>query len=389
MKTQMKEKIKKAPNVPGVYFFKNKQGKIIYIGRAVNLKNRLKNYISPTDPKTQKMTEEANSLSWQKTKNLLEAIILEANYIKKYQPFYNIREKDNRSFVYIVIPNISWSYPKIVRAREVDKYLIGKSFIFGPLQSYSLAKNFLFIIRKIFPYSTCRYNQEKPCFYYQIGLCSGKCLGKITEKDYKKLINALIAFLSGKKQIAKNYLKKYSPKKLPLLNQIDDTPLIITEPSKNNFTQRIEGYDISHFGGKQTVGSLVVFENGNFISSEYKKFKIKNAKPNDDLAAIKEMIERRFNHLEWPLPNFILIDGGKTQVKTVEDVLKEKNINIPVIGIAKFNNDKIVFGKNIKKSVKDLITMSFKTLQKIRDEAHRFANAYRKQISHLKKSANK
>ena len=194
MKEQIVQKIKKAPTSPGVYFFRNKQNKIIYIGRAVNLKNRLKNYLSPIDPKTKKMTEEANSLSWKKTHNLLEAIILEASSIKQYQPFYNIREKDNRSFVYIVIPNISWSYPKIIRAREVDKYLISKTFVFGPLQSYSLAKNFLLIIRKIFPYSTCHFNQGKPCFYYQIGLCSGKCLGKIKEKEYQKLINALIAF---------------------------------------------------------------------------------------------------------------------------------------------------------------------------------------------------
>jgi len=238
MKRKLIEKIKRAPLISGVYLFKDKNKKIIYIGRAINLRHRLKNYLNVVDPRLKEMTEKSTFLQIKKTKNLLEAIILEANLIKKYKPFYNVKEKDNRSFVYLVIPQTTWSYPKIIRSREANKYLLSNAFVFGPLQSYSLAKNFLFLLRKIFPYSTCQLNQERPCFHFQIGLCSGKCLGKISESDYQNLINALIDFLSGKILKAEKFLKIYYPKKLPLLNQIDDSALMVNE-MPSSFKQKI------------------------------------------------------------------------------------------------------------------------------------------------------
>lgn len=386
MKTKIKEKIEKSPLKPGVYLFKNGLGKILYIGRAVNLRSRLKSYLNPFDLKTKEMIEKAKDLEIKKTKNLVEAIILEANLIKKYQPIFNVKEKDDRSFVYIVIPKTKWSYPKIIRGKEINKYLLADSFLFGPLQSYSLAKNFLLLIRKIFPYSTCKLNQEKPCFHYQIGLCSGKCLGKISENDYQKLIEGLIDFLSNKKNKVKKFLKEFYPQKLALFNQIEDSSLIIKENVPLNLTQKIEAYDVSHFGGKEVVGGLVVFENNKFNPSWYRRFKIKTSKPNDDLSALKEMLERRFNHLEWPFPNLILIDGGRAQIKIAEEVLSQKNLKIPVIAIAKFKNDRLIFGKNIKKSIRELLTISFDTLKQIRDEAHRFANAYRQKLMKIKKN---
>lgn len=383
MKNQIKQTIEKSPLKSGVYLFKDKKGEVIYVGRAVNLRNRLKNYLKPTDFKTKEMIDKAKSLEIKRTKNLLEAIILEANLIKKYQPFFNVKEKDNRSFVYIVIAKTKWSYPKIIRTREVEKYLLGDAFIFGPLQSYSLAKNFLFLVRKIFPYGTCQLNLGKPCFHYQIGLCSGKCLGLITENDYQKLIEGLIDFLSGKKKRVEKFLKEFSPEKLFLLSQIEDSSLIIKEEVRPHLTQKIEAYDISHFAGKETVGSLIVFENNEFRPFLYRRFKIKTAKPHDDLSALKEMLERRFNHFEWHFPNLILIDGGKTQIKVAETVLASRNLKIPVVGIAKFKKDKLIFGKNIKRSVKELLTLSFETLKKIQKEAHRFANVYREKLMRL------
>ncbi|MCX8015950.1 MAG: GIY-YIG nuclease family protein [Patescibacteria group bacterium] len=386
MTNKIAQKIKKAPRQPGVYIFKNKKGEIIYVGRAVNLKNRLSNYLRPNDLKTQEMIKEADNLTIKKTSNLLEAIILEANLIKKHQPFYNIKEKDNRSFVYIVIPKIKWSYPRIVRGRELQKYLLSNAFIFGPLQSYSLAKNLLLLLRKVFPYSTCRINQARPCFHYQIGLCAGKCIGVITENDYQKIIESLIDFLSGQISKAKKFLQKYYPQKLNLISQIDDSILIKKEVNDIKITQKIEGYDISHFSGKNTVGSLVVFENGEFNKKAYRKFKIRTALPHDDLSALKELIERRFNHSEWPYPDLILVDGGKTQINTIEKILEKRELKIPVIGIAKFQNDKLIFGKNIKKSIKELLQLSFDILKQIRDEAHRFANQYRKALMKIKKA---
>lgn len=386
MTNKIAQKIKKAPRQSGVYIFKNKENEIIYVGRAINLKNRLSNYLRPNDLKTQEMIKEADNLIIKKTSNLLEAIILEANLIKKYQPFYNIKEKDNRSFVYIVMPKIKWSYPRIVRGRELQKYLLSNAFVFGPLQSYALAKNLLLLLRKIFPYSTCRINQGRPCFHYQIGLCAGKCIGVITENDYQKIIESLIDFLSGQIPKAKKFLQKYYPQKLNLISQIDDAILIKKEVGDIKITQKIEGYDISHFSGKNTVGSLVVFENGDFNKNAYRKFKIKTALPHDDLSALKELIERRFNHSEWPYPDLILVDGGKNQINIIEKILEKRGLKIPVIGIAKFQNDKLIFGKNIKKSIKELLQLSFDVLKQIRDEAHRFANQYRKTLMKIKKA---
>jgi excinuclease ABC subunit C len=383
MNQKIAQKIKKAPLAPGVYFFRNKDSETIYIGRAANLKNRLKNYLAPTDPKTKKMTEEAVSVEWKTTKNLLEAIVLEANLIKKCQPFFNIKEKDNRSFVYIIIPQTKWPYPRIVRGRELSKFQPHNTFIFGPLQSYSLAKNFLHSLRKVFPYSTCAFNSGRPCFHYQIGLCLGKCVNKISETDYNKIIQAMINFLQGKIKKAKIFLKKNYPEKLKLFDQMEDAYLITNEEFRLSPQLKIEGYDISHFGGKETVGAMVVFQNQDIDPSQYRLFKIRNAPKNDDLLALAEMFERRLNHPEWPYPNLILVDGGREQVKIFEKVLAQRKISIPVVGISKFQNDKLIFGK-MKKSVKDLVELSKNDLLKLRDEAHRFANNYRKKLMSVK-----
>ncbi len=372
------KKIKQAPNAPGVYFFK-KNNKFIYIGRALNLKNRLTNYLHPSDPKTEQMAQEANELVFKKTANLLEAIIMEADLIKKHLPKYNIREKDDRSFIYIVIPKVDWAYPLLIRGRELSKYRPKNAFVFGPLKSFSLAKNLLLVLRRIFPYGACKLNAGKPCFHYQIGLCPGKCLGLITKKEYQKNIDNLTLVLSGQKEkIIKNLTDAW---KIYLLKNIDDSILATRDENLPEFltNKKIESYDISHMNGKETVGAMVVFEDGDFDKTQYRLFKIKTAKPGDDLSALAEMTGRRIKHRDWPYPDLILVDGGKTQVKTVQKLLTQNKINIPVVGIAKFKGDKLVFLK-IKKSLRELISPSFDQLRKIRNETHRFANSFRKKI---------
>lgn len=337
------------------------------------------------------MISEAKKIDFRKTADLLDAVILEANLIKKYWPKYNIREKDDRSFIYIVIPKKEWAYPLVIRGQQLDKYPPHEAHIFGPLKSYSAAKNILLLLRKIFPWSTCKLNQGRPCFYYQIGLCPGKCVGAISEKEYKKIIANLILILKGEKDKVRKILKKTSSWKLEFLNHLDDSILISREngsPAENRSRHigRIEGYDISHFAGKETVGAMVVWQNEDFDKTQYRLFKIRLARPNDDLAALEEMLTRRLNHKEWPYPNLIMVDGGKTQVETIEKVLRDRGINVPVVGIAKYESDRLVYGK-IQKSLKDLISLSFPQLLRIRNEAHRFANSLRKKL--LKKTINR
>ena len=363
------------------------------------------------------MVSEAKKLAFIKTDNLLDAVILEASLIKKYQPKYNVKEKDNRSFIYIVIPKKAWAYPLIIRGQQLAKFKPARAEIFGPFQSYSLVKNLLNILRKLFPYSACKLNQNKPCFYNQISLCPGKCTGAITAKEYQQNIDGLIAFLEGQKRKALKNIKNSSPEKLALLKNIDDSIFISKpQPAETAFS-RIEGYDISHFAGRETTGSMVVWQNNGFDKTQYRLFKVKTAAPNDDLGAIEEIISRRLKHKEWPYPALILIDGGRTQIKTVEKVLASHKINIPVAGIAKYprlisplinvipaqagiqgknkyarldprlrgddKTDRLVFGK-MQKSLKNLISLSMPQLLQIRNEAHRFANSLRKKL--LKKN---
>ncbi len=394
VKKKLLKKSKKFPNSPGIYWF-SKNGKRIYVGKAGSLKKRISSYFRVKDPRISEMVREADNISFKKTNSVLEAVILEANAIKKYLPKYNIKEKDDRSFVYLVISN--GDYPKIfiARGREVKKYIyphmsprgqICGGLVFGPYQSYRILKTALNLARKIFPFSNCRPNQGKPCFDYQIGLCPGVCVGAISKKDYQKNIRNLTLFFKGEHKRLFKELKKENPEKIFALKHMEDVALITANKFLSLAPQRIEGYDISHFGGKEPVGAMVVFSGGRADNREYRLFKIKSVESNfDDLVMLEEIIRRRFNHKEWPMPDIVLIDGGKNQVARTKKVLSELNIFVPIVGIAKtlghsgraYGGDKLVF-TNVKPSVKKLLISSKIILQQTRNEAHRFAISFQK-----------
>ncbi|MGE4554781.1 MAG: GIY-YIG nuclease family protein [Candidatus Paceibacterota bacterium] len=372
--------LEKLPEKPGVYLFLDKEKKVLYVGRATSLKQRVKSYFQKfLEPRLEEMVENASFLKIIPTGNILESIILEANLIKKFWPKYNIRERDDRSFVYIVIPKKDFSYPIIVRKKDLEKFTPLKAEIFGPYKSYSLIKTALRIIRRIFPYSTCKINSGKPCFEYQIGLCPGACLGIISKEEYQKNIDNIILLLKGKKKKLIEKLKKENPDKIFALKHIEDAALIKEEPLKKDFL-RIEGYDISHFSGGETVGAMVSFKNGEPEKEFYRLFKIKFSKEKDDLSALEEILKRRFKHTEWPFPDLVIIDGGLPQVQRVQKVFEQMEIKIPFVGISKYQNDKLIFPKKTKASLKKMLESSKDLLLKVRDEAHRFANSYRKKL---------
>ncbi|HNZ86600.1 MAG TPA: GIY-YIG nuclease family protein [bacterium] len=377
---QLKDKIKKFPKKSGVYFFLDKKREILYVGRATSLRNRVSQYFrKDIDERIAEMVSLAKDIKYIETDNLLEAIILEAQNIKKFLPKYNVKDKDNRSFIYIVIDKKS-DYPtiKIVRERELIKFPIKDFAVFGPYQSLYLIQNALKIIRRIFPYSTCKANNGKPCFDYQIGLCPGTCMGKITKKDYRKNITNIILFLSGEKKKLINKLSKENPESVKALRHIQDVSLLTNETDLNKKINRIEGYDISHFAGRETYGSMVVFENNEPNKNEYRLFKIKTAPSSDDERALLEMLERRMKHNEWQYPDLIMIDGGKPQVDFINKYFLKNNINIPIVGISKYDNNKLVFSNSLNKNQKILAENIKSTLLKVREEAHRFANRGRK-----------
>jgi len=400
----------KLPDSPGVYFFK-KGKEILYIGKATSLRDRVRSYssndlISTRGPLLVDMVFKANIITFEKTDSVLEAIILEANLIKKYQPKYNTKEKDNKSFNYVVIKKEEFPRVLVERGRNLensDSLLIKEKF--GPFPNAAQLKEALKIIRKIFPFrDMCKIGQDKPCFNYQIGLCPGVCSGLTSKKEYSKTIKNIKLFFEGKKtQIIKNLEKdmvllakeqKFEEankikKTIFAINHIQDVALVkgdfsgerfdLESPKRFNLeeekTFRIEAYDIAHISGSANVGVMVVLEDGEPAKSEYRKFKINNSKQND-VAALKEILERRFTHEEWSFPQVIVIDGGKAQINIARKVLEKFGLDIPVVSVLKneYHKPKAVMGNKIvsSKYSNEILLAN--------NEAHRFAIKYHRSL---------
>ncbi|MFA6422299.1 MAG: GIY-YIG nuclease family protein [Candidatus Buchananbacteria bacterium] len=386
MAVNLLKKAKSLPLSPGVYQWIGNDGKILYIGRATSLRRRVLQYLQKLlDPRIAEMISKAKDIKFTQTDTVLDSVILEANLIKRHWPKYNIKDMDNRSFIYIAIPKTDYPYPIIVRERQLDQFPTATNKIFGPYQSATLVKNALRIIRKIIPYSTCKPNQGKPCFERQVGLCAGICTGELTKEDYQKNINQIVLLLSGQKKRLMNKLKKENPERVKDLQHIQDVTLVTRDDLLGESKkQRIEAYDISHFAGKESIGAMTVFTDGVIDKSQYRLFNIKSAPINDDIRALEEVLTRRLNHKEWTMPDLILIDGGKPQVDYINKLFEKLNITIPILGISKFSNDKLVFPPKTKASFKNLAESIKPVLLQARDEAHRFSNRARKSKMKIK-----
>ncbi len=375
--SNLSEKVKLFPDSPGVYRFLDAQGGILYIGRATSLRKRVNNYFTKRiDARIAEMVSLARDVRYEQTDTVLEAIILEANLIKKHWPKYNVKDKDNRSFLYIVIPKADYPKPLIVRHRELEKFSALKAHVFGPYQSVTLLRNALKIVRRIFPYSTCSSESGKPCFDYQIGLCPGACIGVISKADYQKNIKNIILLLSGKRALLLQRLSKAHPEKAAALRHLQDVSLISRDELVKEHTEahRIEGYDISHLTGKETYGSMVVFTDGEADKEHYRLFSVKDVAASDDLHALEEVLTRRFRHAEWDMPDLIMIDGGRPQVDHIAGVFRKHNIIVPMVGISKYGGDALVFPLGTKQSMRALAEGLRPVLLRVRDEAHRFAH---------------
>lgn len=383
----MKEKIKNIPESPGVYLFK-KGEEVLYVGKAGNLRKRVKSYFASKEERDKKIIESVEDVEIVKTDTVIEALIKEAELIKKYRPRFNIKENDDRSFLYVVVTKDEYPRILLARAREIKKEGIKK--IYGPFVFASEIREALKIIRKIFPYSTHKKEEiekGKFCFYYQINLCPGNCGKKIDKKEYLKNIKKIEYFFEGKKKkIISDFekeMKKESSslnfekaeeikRKINALKFIQDTALI--KERKKQAKIRIEGYDISNTSGSLSVGAMVVFEGEAPQKKDYRLFKIQSVTKQDDTAMIKEVLRRRFKN-DWPLPYLVLVDGGKGQVSAVKEILSEEGLSIPVVGIAKGKDRKKeeVVGK-IPKEVNKKILLN------VQKEAHRFAISYHRRL---------
>ncbi len=541
----IKEKIEMAPSSPGCYLWKDAQQQILYIGKSIKLRNRLKSYLNPANYKSYILLQKIYDVEWMITNTANEALILEDNLIKKYQPPFNVRLKDDKRYPFLCI-TITETYPRIIFTRRYKK---DGNLYFGPYTDARFARQLLHIIHKTFPIR--KVNQElplktpkRPCMNYFIKRCLAPCQGNVNVEEYRKIVDEIILFLEGRKELLEeviikrmyqysekmeyekaaiyrdiliqlkqhqekqNVIKPDSPdediiyiainkefhqalaivlefRNSKLLNRKsfslycppdidlklykdelfssflreyylhfvrnDNFPAKITIPAKiegiedlenylkekfnytikiiskiptalleivqknaelllkekilgmknklkrealkqisemlnlNKLPQIIECYDISHFAGKEIVGSGVRFINGEPHPSSYRHYIIKSINDIHDPAAIYEILYRRFERLKKEnktFPDLIIIDGGITQVNAAHKALREHNVNMALIGLAK-KNEEIYFPENSKPVQFDKNSKGMLLLRQIRDETHRFA------ITHQQKRMRK
>lgn len=397
------------PNTIGLYLFKN--NKVInYIGKSVNIKARVLSHLenAKLDNKERLIIENSNKVETIITESEFKALILEAKLIREFQPKYNSIWKDDKSPLYIKI-SIADEYPKITMTRkESDK----QSLYFGPFSSVRMVEKIINDIRRIIPFCTQKKITKKACFYSKIGLCN-PCPNEIKnimeKKHYKKNIRQVVSTLNGNvKKIIKdlnqelNILIKNNQYEQAiiirnkifrfdrLLNLKDDSEFFLNNNEnkleemlvvlKKYFPQlikleRIETYDISNLGLKQAVGSMVVMKNNQIDKKEYRKFKIRQIGLRSDFDRLKEVMNRRLQQ-KWPIPDLIIIDGGRPQIKAILKIFESNKRPIPLIGIEK-NPDRVIVGVEgfpnlfLKNDSKVL-----NIIRLLRDESHRFARKY-------------
>lgn len=412
------------PQEPGVYIFLDKESKVLYVGKARNLKNRVSSYFSNNLlPRTKLLVSKIEKIRITPVGSEIESLLLEANYIKKYRPIYNVKLADGKSYPMIKI-TVDDRYPKVLVVRHMnDNPADAGSLYFGPYPNPSSMRLVLKTLRKIFPFQSVLNHSKKSCLYFHIGLCP--CPPVFDSRELKAMyrmnIKHIIQILEGHaKSVMRDLIKERNnaskleqfEKAAKIQYQIDALKLIVTPVYKpfeyevnpnlrkdvtgfevNEFKEslrnagvkisslkRIECFDISNISGKMSTGSMVVFIDGEKDTSSYRRFKInpKIIGPND-FAMMGEVLRRRIKHLQdWGIPDLIIVDGGKGQISSVINVLKENNFKVPVIGLAKREEKIITADYKIINLSKD--SSALHLIMRIRDEAHRFAITYHRKL---------
>ena len=391
--------------MPGVYIFADAAGSPLYIGKSINLKSRLAQHLEngrDQDTKAAHFLIRSKSLILQVVESDLAAIILEANLIKTYQPYYNAAIKDDKTASYITIGNAPQYSFSVIHHPTTQ--------IYGPYPSAAIANLILKQVRRIFGY--CQNpTSRRACFYFHLHQCPGPCNGKISQAEYKKHLKNIKVFLSGrfknlmadlnkeikaaaKKQNFETALQKRDQLKaletalashkysqllvLPLATEkvLRQAILLLQHPKLKEPPQRIECYDMATLNQENTVGAVVVFINGQPDKDQYRKFLVKTNKLGDPIT-MKHIMVRRLRHPDWAKPDLIILDGGIPQLSIVSAIIPP---DIPVIALSKkretlhfYNTNQQIVNLNLP-----LHNSVLKLFQFVRDEAHRFATTYHK-----------
>ena len=432
-------KIARAPKRPGIYRYLDSNGTILYVGKALQLKDRLKSYFQKdVSVKTRQMLSLARTIDWIETGSEFSALLLEALLIKLHQPHYNIALRDDKSYIYVFV-STGEEFPIVLLARKPKQDATkGKWAVFenlkgeyyGPFASSRVTRELLRKLRRVTPFCQQKPGSKRVCFYHHLGLCN-PCPAAIRKTEgpiyqelkrcYRNQIRKLGQILSGKldlvqkeltqemrafaeklefenAQAVKRQLRRFEW----LLSYHDTSSVFLDNPNfyfdeqqkacdelqsllrkhgvHLSYPHRIECFDIATFGGYHSFASQVVFIDGVPEKKEYRLYRMhKQGKPND-VAMLAEAVRRRLAHKEWPLPDLFIVDGGKPQVSTVDKILSQNQPKLPLVGLAK-RNEQIIVPRTPGFAIISLnrAHQALQLLQAIRDEAHRFANSRHRQ----------
>jgi excinuclease ABC subunit C len=419
---------------------------VLYVGKAKDLKSRVSSYFvnsSLLGEKTRVLVSQIATIETTEVESEVESLLLEAHFIKKFQPKYNVRMTDNKSYPLIRI-TLGHEYPAVLLARKMDD---DKSLYFGPYPNAGAVKMVLKIIRRIFPFQSVANHPKRICLYHHLGLCPCPPMHDSPNfnKQYRQQIRNIIRILEGKSRVLMQELEKERDmlsteerfEEAAAMQKKINALSIITQPFRKPFEydvnpnlredirqqeisllqqaltdsglevsslNRIECYDISNIQGTNATGSLVVLTQGEIDKSQYRKFKIrKDGKPND-FAMMQEMLQRRLKHDDWAEPDLMIIDGGKGQLSSALEAMNITGRYFPVVGLAKREETIIIpvtqqnyhpelrkeqtngiklYGSNEEHFIELSLpkaSAALHLIQRIRNEAHRFAVTYHKKL---------
>ena len=404
------------PRGPGVYIFKmNHQP--LYVGKAANLHTRVASYFrASTSRKTRELLQRATRLEWIETAAEIEALVQEARLIKKYQPPFNVVMRSDINYFFVAVTREE--FPRIYVTHESATSSADSKNI-GPFTSGRELKVALRLLRRIFPYCTCKTVHTRPCLNTQIQRCPGICcmrtygqVPKLKSYEYQQNIKNIVAILNGKSTalmavLARMMRRASADKNFERAAILRDelagvknifahrrtlasAPVLKNEMRWHKIERilrallarerisRVEGYDISNISGTAATGSMSVFINGAPVKSAYRKFKIKTVSGSNDVEMLQEVLRRRIAHHEWRYPELILIDGGKPQLNAAFRALRSTKASpgIALAALAKKEEELYLSEKAAPIRLRALPRPVMHFLQRVRDESHRFAKKY-------------
>lgn len=417
------EKVKaKFPDAPGVYLFQDQAGRVLYVGKAKSLRARVGSYFlkaAAEDQRTARLVREAYDVDFLEAESEVDALLMEARLIKDIQPKHNQELRDDKSFPYLQITTHE-DFPRVEITREPRPSGVK---LYGPFASVGSLRGALQVLQRVFQFRTCsldieevdeRWRWFRPCLLASIKQCTAPCNLRISKGEYRKDVARLKKFLDGnRKSLLKEMRAEMQQAAAELryelagrlrdeiemleslhergdLEKHEQPEVFYVDPKKgltglqkvlklDKKPRTIEGMDIAHLGGEETVASLVQFIDGLPFKPGYRRYRIREVKGIDDYASMQEVVSRRFTKLrdaEDVFPDILLIDGGKGQLGRAVKAFEALEITPPlVLSLAKKEELIYVNGRS-EPLLLSRHAFALRLLQYVRDESHRFAQHY-------------